>query len=688
MLRSLYRERTFMYLFFNMKSLYICLWLFTLCAPLFHTNAQNAKLPPLERLVSMHVNNMPLEEFLKELSEEGKFSFAYSPKVLDGAKKVNVNCKNKSVRYILNQVFMGSVSYKSKGNHVILSLVSPSQKPVAQKTPKYFKITGYVVDGSTSARLSEVSIYDGKTLHSTLSDDFGYFSIQLPCHSEDIELKIEKVGYKDSSIVIRQKEFQSIEIAINPNKPMEVVVEVPEDSSTTADTASKVTSVMFSEKDTSQLLPIDRPLNLWLLINKKLKAHIINISDTLFRKTQISLIPGISTNKLISGQVVNDYSYNIFGGYSRGVRKFEVGGFVNIDRGDVGKFQLGGFLNKVGGKVDGFQVAGLMNFVDDTVRGTQVAGFMNFNRGKTYGFQVAGLMNFTDDTLKGTQVAGLINFNKKHVNGAQVGGIANYSHSVDGAQTGGLYNIAMQLNGSQVAGLFNMAIDMNGSQTAGLFNMARDVKGSQLGGLFNVAKRVEGIQVSGLFNIAQKVDGVQLGFLNIMDSAGGIPIGFLSFVKGGYHKLELSTDEVMRYNIAFRTGVRKFYNVFGVSSSLASGDKFAWSYSYGLGTSITLGRKLYLDLDLVCSQINGSSHADHLSLNNKLNISLDWQLAKKFSIAFGPSFNAYVVDDRLFAQSDFYGKLGNGYPVVLYPKADAHINVKSWLGWKIALRFF
>lgn len=123
--------------------------------------AQNTKLPPLERPVSIHVSNMPLEEFLKELSEEGKVSFAYSPKILEGAKKVNINVKNKSVRYILNQVFMGSVSYKTKGNHVILSS-NPIQKPVAQKPPKYFKVTGYVIDGSTSARLSEVSIYDGK----------------------------------------------------------------------------------------------------------------------------------------------------------------------------------------------------------------------------------------------------------------------------------------------------------------------------------------------------------------------------------------------------------------------------------------------------------------------------------------------------------------------------------------------
>lgn len=467
-------------------------------------------------------------------------------------------------------------------------------------------------------------------------------------------MRIEKNGYKDSSIIIHQKEYQSIEIAINPDKPVEVVVEVPEDSSALADTVAKVTSVMFSEKDSAQALPVDGPLNLWLLINKKLRAHIVNISDPIFRKTQISLIPGISTNKLISGQVVNDYSLNIFGGYSLGVRKFEVGGFVNIDRGHVSHFQAAGFFNMVGGKVDGFQAAGFMNFVNDTMKGTQVAGLMNFNR--------------------------------KHTKGCQLAGLANHAKSVDGVQLGGLYNMALDLNGSQVGGLFNLAMNVKGNQTAGLFNMALNTKGSQVAGLFNVAQNVQGSQIAGLFNVAQKVEGIQLGFLNIVDSAGGVPIGFLSFVKGGYHKIELSTDEVMRYNIAFRTGVRQFYNIIGVGSNLERNGQFAWSYGYGLGTSIQLHPKFFLDLDLFCSQIIGSTHPQYLSLNNRLNVGFDWQLAKKFSIAFGPSFNAYVVDERLFAQDDFYKTLGNGYPTVLYPRADAYINVRSWVGWKVALR--
>ncbi len=585
---------------------------------------------------------MPLDVFLKLLSEEGHFSFSYNPKHINSAKKITLNCKNKSVRYVLNQVFTGTVSYKNKGNHVIITGRQEPKASSEQKQPKYFKVTGYVIDKSTSARLSEVSVYDAKTLNSTISDDFGYFTIQLPYNSPEIVLKVEKMGYKDSSILITEKSYQSLEVAINPDLPVEIEVNVPnEDTITTvADTSHKVTTVMFQEGDTVTKVPVEQYSDLWMIVNKKLKAHLQNISDPLFRKAQISVLPAVSTNRLISGNVVNDYSFNLLIGYSKGVRVLEMGGLANIDRGDVGRCQLAGLFNIVGGKVNGFQAGGLMNI----------------NR----------------DTMQGAQAAGLMNVNWRHTHGCQMAGLANHTRSIKGAQLACLYNLGLNVDGVQVAGLFNTAIK---------------VKGAQIAGLFNIADEVDGLQVSSLFNVARKIKGVQIGFLNIADSSSGIPIGFLSIVRDGYHKIEVSTDEVMRYNLALRMGVQKFHNIFGVSSTLMDGDKFAWSYTYGVGTSIKLAKKLFLDLDLQSSQLNASTHANYLSMNNRINIGLDWQFAKNVSLAFGPSFNTYVVDSRLYDENSFYQNVGKGYPSLTFSAPGSFIDTKSWIGWKAAIRF-
>lgn len=83
-----------------------------------------------------------------------------------------------------------------------------------------------------------------------------------------------------------------------------------------------------------------------------------NISDTIYREFQASLIPFVGTNGELCGNVINKYSFNLFGGYSLGTQAIELAGFFNLNRSDVKDVQLAGFLNMTGGKVKGVQAAG------------------------------------------------------------------------------------------------------------------------------------------------------------------------------------------------------------------------------------------------------------------------------------------------------------------------------------------
>ncbi|MFN8437072.1 MAG: STN and carboxypeptidase regulatory-like domain-containing protein [Cytophagales bacterium] len=588
----------------------------------------------LEKTISLKISNMPADEFLKLLGKEAKINFSYNPAILNPNKKINLNLKNKSVRYVLNVVFENQINYKSKGNYVILNKKTPLTE--SQKT-KFYQITGYILDGYSTAGISNASVYEPSSLRSTITDKDGFFTLNMPYNLQNIQLIIQKKGYRDSSITMVSYNKQSLEVFLEADKPLNLTFNIPKDTLVSSD-SSVITSVLISENDTLNQDYSSKVNTSWLVLNSKLKVHLQNISDTIFRKTQISILPLISTNRLISGNVVNNYSLNLLGGYNFGVKKLELGGLFNINIGNVGKCQMAGLANLVGGKVSGYQAAGLVNVVRDTV--------------------------------KACQMAGLINFNFKQTRGCQFAGLANHTKSLKGTQFAGLYNATFHTNGGQFAGLFNTSLKIKGIQVAGLFNTAWDVQGSQ---------------ISGLFNFARKVTGVQIGFLNIADSCLGTPIGFLSLVRNGYHKIEFSADDIFKTNLGFRTGTRKFYNIFGVGSTLQSGNKFAWSYSYGIGTSFKLHHKLYLDLDLLSSQINADKHANYLSLNNKLNIGLDWQFAPKFSLAFGPSFNTYVVDNRLYSENSLYQNIGKDYPSIKYP-THSNIDVRSWIGWKVALR--
>ncbi|MEJ0055140.1 MAG: hypothetical protein WDN75_05465 [Bacteroidota bacterium] len=173
--------------------------------------------------------------------------------------------------------------------------------------------------------------------------------------------------------------------------------------------------------------------------------------------------------------------------------------------------------------------------------------------------------------------------------------------------------------------------------------------GSQIAGFSNVSlKHISGSQISAFFNYGKNVNGTQIGLFNVADSLGGAPIGLVSFVKSGYHKLEISADEVFYTNVAFRTGVRKFYNVLlaGIKPENLGDDANVWTFGYGIGTSRRLSRTLDLNLDLTSQQVNKGSFTSELSLLNKVHIGVDFKLAGKFSIYGGATVNGYLTNRR------------------------------------------
>ncbi|WP_026969513.1 LA_2272 family surface repeat-containing protein [Algoriphagus terrigena] len=350
-----------------------------------------------------------------------------------------------------------------------------------------------------------------------------------------------------------------------------------------------------------------------------------DLSDTTSMGFQFSFVPYVGTNGMYSGNIVNDYSFNLLGGYSAGTRKLEMAGLFSINRSDMTGVQLAGLFNQVGGKVDGVQLAGLFNSNLDSVKNS---------------VQLAGLMNFTTGPVDGVQIAGVANFSPKNVTGVQVAGVTNFS--------------AADVEGTQVAGVLNFA--------------AKNLKGSQVG----------------LVNFANKVDGFQLGLINYSDSTSGIPVGFLSFVRAGYHTLEFSINEVVPMNLAFRTGKREFYNIFFAGIRPEWDDQVTWTFGYGLGTSPRLGKKTYLNIEVSSEQLSqGGVHA--LNLINRGYLGAEFQATKNFAIFAGPTVNFRVYDSSYAFHPELFTYTNmNVHNDVYYPE---DLGSQLWFGFKAGFRF-
>lgn len=400
------------------------------------------------------------------------------------------------------------------------------------------------------------------------------------------------------------------------------------------------------------------------------------------RQVQVSFLPFIGTNGMDADNITNDYSFNIIGGYSKGVSSMELGYMFNFVKQDMRYCQIAGFINIVGGKSEGLQASGWLN-LSKQMNGVQLTGMVN-SAGEANGWQAAGLVN---SALKGQplQLAGLLNF-AGNTSSVQMAGLANHAGRCEKAQLAGLVNNTFSSSKVQLAGLANNAIDSTSVQVAGLVNSSLGETNVQVAGLVNLAMAVNGAQVSGLVNIAKDVKGAQIGVLNVADSCTGVSIGVLSLVKNGYHKLEISADEVFPVNISFRTGVKHFHNSISAGIQPNDFEKPLWTYGYGIGSSFGNPDKWLMDIDLTSQHV--MKQDVHYPLNDifKLYVGLDRKVFSKASIAFGLTYNIYLTDNDYAQYSSSFSTL-SPYHLTSHTYKNG-VNMKSWLGAKIALRFF
>jgi hypothetical protein len=581
----------------------------------FEVASAQAKVPILERRISVSLSNEKLTSALVIISQYGRFSFSYNSAIISGAEVVSVTANNKSVREVLNEIFRGTMEYKEKSNHLILTKV-----PVrAAQASNFVVISGYVQDANTGERLADVSVYEKKSFTSAVTDQFGYFKIKIEKKDPTAILEVSKIGFRDSLVSIAGNAAQYVNISI---RRIETLSELMGESPEAKDSVKEELSLPYSEE-----------------------PNTININDPIYRDISISFLPFMGSNGDLSGNVINNYSINIFGGYSRGTKQIELGFFVNIDREDVSFLQVAGLGNMVGGNTYGVQASGLFNINGGESKLAQLTGGGNINFDDFTGVQVSGLGNINLESVDGVQVAGVTNFARGFSRGVQIAGLNNFQ---------GEHYI-----GSQIAGVTNFA-----------------------------ASSITGSQIAGIFNYGKKIHGTQIGLFNYADSLGGVPVGLISFVNHGYHKLEVSADEVFYTNLAFRTGVEKFYNIImaGIKPQANVDNKPLWHFGYGIGMAPRINRLMNLNIDLSSQHVSNGAFTDHLSLLNKLHVGLDFRLAHKFSLYTGITLNGYLTDST-FSE---YPALFNEYtPNMIYDHTFSdNKNLKMWFGAKVALRFF
>ena len=587
----------------------------------------------LSKNVTLDISSQRLDNVLEILSNKGDFYFSYNSKIVNKDSLVSLSVRNKTVREVLNLLFNNTYEFKESGNYVIIRKSPIKMTAVTKKTiveDKIYSVSGYVYDEQSGIAVNEVSVYEKDQLVSSLTNDRGYFKLKLKSSkANSATLFISKEFYEDTSIVVEPRHNQEVTITMMPVEREEDKVTIaPEDyliPDSLVHARNAIDSTAAANLGSKDSASVEKTGMGKFMLSARQKIQSLNLSDYFAaRPFQVSFVPGLGTHGKMSGQVINNFSLNVLGGYTAGTNGVEIGGVFNIDKKEVKYFQAAGVFNVNGGKTEGFQAAGVTNTVLAPVNGFQAAGVNNHVKGKFAGFQAAGVYNHVTDSVQGFQAAGVANFANKKVGGLQISGVGNVSIEETG-----------------------------------------------------------GVQMAGVFNYSKKLRGLQIGLINIADTSTGYSIGLINVILKGYHKLSFFTNEVVNVNAAFKTGNSKLYSI--LLAGINTGDSNrVYTFGYGLGTEIILNPKKTLSINPELSaQYLYLGSWDYTNILNKLHVNFNVKLGKYVSLFAGPSYAVYISD-----QKNGIKGYRDPIPPTNYKTHYYSSTVKGWFGWNAGINFF
>lgn len=544
----------------------------------------------LNRSISIDVVRQPLDDVLEILSNKGNFYFSYNSSIIKKDSLITLSADNKTIKQVLDMLFKSGFEYKESGNYIILrraplKLTLITNRAVSED--KIYTVSGYVLDDQTGEKVSYASIYEKQRLASAMTNEQGYFKLKLKSKYKTASLTVSKEYYEDTTVIIEPKYNQQITITIMPMDITEQTVVISPKNYEAPDSImlnlQQNDSVrwLYTYKKTDSVKVERTRFGQWLISSKQ-KFQSINLNKFFTaRPYQVSFVPGLSTNGKLNSQVINNFSFNVLGGYSGGVNGMEIGGLFNINKKTVQYLQIAGILNTTGGGMNGLQIAGINNTVVDSVDGLQIAGINNHVGGSHTGMQIGGIYNHVGGSMTGIQLAGIGNFTRRKTKGIQIAGIGNFSKT-----------------------------------------------------------EVTGVQLAGVLNYTKRLKGLQIGLINISDVSDGYSIGLINIVLKGYHKLAVFSNETMNLNVAFKTGTRNLYSILLAGMNAGASDEKIYSYGYGLGREMPFGRVIGINTEITSQYLHLGSW-DHLNLLSKLNLHFYINLAKGVSIFGGPSLNGF-----------------------------------------------
>lgn len=144
--------------------------------------------------ITIDAEKKPLRHILTELEKQSGFFFSYETNLLDDLPPVSFHAQNELFSHCLRKLFRHlPLAYRTTGQYIIL-----------KHKPRVYTISGFVRDSASYENLISATILEKKSGTGAITNNYGFYSINLP--PGEVTLRVSYVGYmmKDFKINLQR----------------------------------------------------------------------------------------------------------------------------------------------------------------------------------------------------------------------------------------------------------------------------------------------------------------------------------------------------------------------------------------------------------------------------------------------------------------------------------------------------
>lgn len=171
---------------------------------------------PLYGQISVTFKDVPLMEALSTLENKSEYSFFYSNMLPDKDARVSIDAKDKSIEFILDNIFSNlSISYEINGHQIVLREDKKEDKNTS------YKASGVVVDSAGEPVIGAGVVIEGST-NGTITDVDGRWELVVP--STTTKIVISSLGYKEQVVAAGSVSARTVTLHEDSQMLQETVV--------------------------------------------------------------------------------------------------------------------------------------------------------------------------------------------------------------------------------------------------------------------------------------------------------------------------------------------------------------------------------------------------------------------------------------------------------------------------------